>query len=237
MEALVKRWWHRDLVSDAATHAWVLNLYRAGERHPETVTDYFPVALAPFPWLAEALTRHRDDERRHGQMLARAIARMGERVDDDVAHEDVFNHVIRRCTGRDFSCDTGAPEGERRETLAHFLAHAHHLERRVATSLGYHLDACQAARSEVAAVVIARIRDDELRHLGYTRGAVYELVPKARGDALMELHRDAEARANLLFSQRQVRRFLRDFPDAATASRRGLYRFCAWLQETSARHA
>ena len=74
----VKRAWHRQLASQPETHAWVLNLYRAGERHPQTVLDYFPLEFAPSPELAEKLRRHRADEQRHTSMYARAIAELGQ---------------------------------------------------------------------------------------------------------------------------------------------------------------
>ena len=50
-----KNRWHEDLVSDPVVHGWALNLYRAGERYPQTVADYFPAESAPSPQLAEAL--------------------------------------------------------------------------------------------------------------------------------------------------------------------------------------
>ena len=98
-----KRRWHRDVVSHPSIHAWVLNLYRAGERYPQTVTDYFPVQHAPDAGLAGDLLRHRHDEERHTQMYAAAIRAMGEQVWSDAADTDVFNAVIRSHTEATFT--------------------------------------------------------------------------------------------------------------------------------------
>lgn len=236
IERALKRRWHRDLVADPVVHAWVMNLYRAGERHPETVRDYFPSRHAPFAWLAEALDQHRRDEHRHGVMLASLIRRLDQPLDDDVPDADVFNHVIRRCTGRDLAIADDASDAEKRLGVAHFLAHAHHLERRVARSLEYHVEACAAARDDAAEKVFERILADERRHIAYTRAAIDELLPRTVRDEVLAQHQRAEARADLLFSQRQVRRFLNAFPTQVTRSQRMVYRLCAWVQERASDH-
>jgi hypothetical protein len=230
----IKRAWHRDLVADPATHAWVLSLYRAGELYPDTVDDYFPVAHAPWPWLAEALARHRDDERRHGGMFARAVKLSGHAV-EDFAGDDVFNHVIRAQTPARWRVDERDGPDARRLALAHFLAHAHHLELRVSRSLEMHLEACEQGRAAVAAKVVSAVLADEHRHIGYTRDAVRELVGDAAARAVMAHHRRAEARADLVFSSRQVARFLARFEARATPSRKALYRMCAAMQGLAAR--
>ncbi len=236
IEHALKRRWHRDLVADPVTHGWVLNLYRAGERHPETVRDYFPARHAPWPWLSDALERHRRDEHRHGVMLAGLLRRIEQPVDDDVPDADVFNHVIRRCTGRSLAIADDADEAARRLGVAHFLAHAHHLERRVARSLEYHLEACALAGDDAAVKVFERVLADERRHVAYTAEALDALLPRAEREAVMEAHRRAEARANLLFSQRQVRRYLAAFGDRCDRRERLLYQLCAWLQERASDH-
>lgn len=232
----IKRAWHRDLVANPEAHAWVLSLYRAGELYPDTVDDYFPVELAPWPWLAEAMGRHRDDEHRHGGMFARAVKLSGFTV-TEFSGDDVFNHVIRGCTRTRWRVDDRDGPDARRLKLAHFLAHAHHLERRVARSLEMHLDACERGGADVAAKVVAAVTADEHRHIGYTLDAVRELVGGDAARAVIAHHRRAEARADLLFSERQVRRFLGRFGDRATTSRRGLYALCATAQRVAARVA
>lgn len=230
----VKRAWHRDLVSNPETHAWVLSLYRAGELYPDTVDDYFPVEQCPWPWLAEAMAKHRDDEHRHGGMFARAVKLSGHTV-SEFEGDDVYNHVIRNCTRTRWRVEASDGPDARRLKLAHFLAHAHHLERRVARSLEMHLDACEQGGADVAAKVVAAVAADEHRHIGYTLDAVKELVGDATARAVVAHHRKAEARADLLFSERQVRRFLERFGDRAPRSKRGLYTLCATLQRAAVR--
>lgn len=229
----VKRAWHRDLVADPETHAWVLSLYRAGELYPDTVDDYFPVAHAPWPWLAEAMARHRDDERRHGGMFARAVKLAGHEV-EDFAGDDVFNHVIRAHTATRWRIEDRDGPDARRLELAHFLAHAHHLERRVSRSLEMHLDACERGGAPVAAKVVSVVLADEHRHIGYTLDAVRELVGDAAARAVIAHHCRAEGRADLVFSARQVKRFLARFEHRAVPSRRALYRMCAAMQRVAA---
>jgi hypothetical protein len=232
----VKRMWHRDLVAHPATHAWVLNLYRAGERHPQTVGDYFPADLAPSPELAALLRRHEADERRHEKMYARAVARMGEPL-VDAQGTDVFNVVIRACTPVRFDVSADDAPAVRRTRIAHFLAHAHHLERRIARSLEYHLEACEASRRSGPATVVAAVLGDEVRHVEYTREWVFELLPRREARDVLETHRAAEARANLRFSALQVRHYLRTYGAHATVDRRLLYTFCALVMDGLVRRA
>src|SRR5262249_19838696 len=49
----VKRRLHRDIVADPVAHGLVLNLYLNGEHYPHRVDDYFPLAAADDPALAE----------------------------------------------------------------------------------------------------------------------------------------------------------------------------------------
>jgi hypothetical protein len=230
----LKQLWHRDLVERPRTHAWVLNLYRAGERYPETVADYFPVAHAPWPELAASFARHREDEMRHERMYARAIRRMGEPV-VEMSGGLVFNQVIRDCTPAPWALRDGDDGDERRLKIAHFCAHAHFLEKRIARSLQWHLDACERAGSEHAGAVVAHVLEDEGRHVGYTREAVGGLVDRRTAARVLELHRRAEARANLAFSAGAVRACMRTFPRELPSHRRALWTLCAALmQEASA---
>jgi hypothetical protein len=151
--------------------------------------------------------------------------------------DDVLNHVIRSCTRTRWRVDPRDGADPRRLKLAHFLAHAHHLERRVARSLEMHLDACERGGADVAAKVVSAVTADEHRHLGYTLDAVRELVGGDAARTIIAHHRRAEARADLLFSERQVRRFLERFEGRASGTRRGLYTLCATLQKVAARVA
>jgi hypothetical protein len=224
--------WHRDLVSDPVVHGWALNLYRAGERYPQTVADYFPAAAAPHAALAESIRVHRRDEERHTAMYAHAIRALGQPV-VDLGGDDVFNVVIRRHTRESFTVARGDGAEARRLKVAHFLVHAHTLERRVARSLEYHADACARAGSSVSRIVEAVLRD-EREHVRYTAEAARALLTRAEAASAFEHHARAEAIANLTFSARQVRAFAGRFTDRAPARRRRFYRFCGAVMEAAA---
>jgi hypothetical protein len=234
MASPLKKVWHTDLASHPTTHAWVLNLYRAGERHPQLVDDYFPVAHAPWPELATDLARHREDERRHDRMYTAAIKRLGEPV-VDMDGPDVFNVVIRECTPVAFRIEEGDGEDRVRSRLANFLAHAHFLEKRITRSVGYHAEACDRVGSPVASVVTAVLADEE-RHVRYTREAVTELVGRAEAARVLEVHAHAEARANLLFSAHQIRECLRRFKAEVPRLHRALYRLLELTMQEAAAH-
>ena len=224
--------WHRDLVSDPVVHGWALNLYRAGERYPQTVADYFPAEAAPSAALAESIRTHRRDEERHTAMYSHAIRALGQPV-VDLDGDDVFNVVIRRHTAASFTVGAADDAEARRLKVAHFLVHAHTLERRVARSLEYHLDACARADSGVSRIVEAVLRD-EREHVRYTSEAAREMLTRAEAAAAFDHHGRAEAIANLAFSARQVRAFARRFTDRKPARRRRFYRFCGAVMEAAA---
>lgn len=231
-----KRRWHRDVVSHPSIHAWVLNLYRAGERYPQTVTDYFPVQHAPDATLAADLARHRHDEERHTQMYAAAIRAMGEEVWSDAADVDVFNAVIRSHTEATFTIEEADGAEVKRLKVAHFLAHAHFLEKRIARSLEYHRDACERAGAAAAERVVAAVLSDEERHVSYTRAAARELLTQSERGPLFDEHRRAERRANLDFSRMHVRQFTQRFLPLVPRDRGPFYRLCAFLMEEAMEH-
>src|SRR5262249_40867646 len=136
LERAAKMRLHAQLASDPRAHAWTLSLYRAGERHPEMVSDYFPCEHAKERWpeLRAAMKRHAGDERGHAALYARAIEKLGERV-LDIDDGDVFNVVIRRHTRADWKIEDADDADVVRLKLAHFLAHAHFLETRITRSL------------------------------------------------------------------------------------------------------
>lgn len=222
----IKLQWHLDLASTPETHAWVLNLYRAGERYPDTVSDYFPHRWAP-PWLAEDMRLHQGDERRHVTLYSRAIHSLGQEVVELDGH-DVFNQVIRDHTPEGFSADEANAE-EKRLRLAHFLMHAHHLEKRVQRSLEYHLEACARLDRKEALFAVEKVHSDEARHVRYTLAAARELLCNTEYDKILHCHREAEAAADRAFSARQVRAFLRRF--SVKWSHRLIYAGCALLMD------
>jgi rubrerythrin len=232
----VKGRFHGEVVANPATHGWVLNLYRGGERYPQRVCDYFQSDYAPTPELAAQIRRHAAEEEKHVHLFAQAIGKIGQSV-VEVEIGDVFNQVIRSFTPGTFHIVPTDSSDARRLKLAHFLAHAHHLEKRVARSFAYHIDACELNGASEVAQLVSRAKHDEDGHVRYTRAAVFDILTRREARGVMEVHRRAEARANLLFSQRQVRAFLAKFGRATPRHRRWLYHICATVMETAGHYA
>lgn len=226
----IKGRFHSELTANPVTHGWVLNLYRSGERYPQRVCDYFQSDFAPTSELAAQLRQHAADEDKHVHLFSQALKLVGQPVmDADLG--DVFNEVVRSFTPGTFHIvESDSPEVRRRK-LANFLAHAHHLEKRVAQSFAYHMDACERSGKHNIATLVSKTKADEDRHVSYTRTTVFELLTRREAQSVMDVHRRAEARANLRFSQRQVRAFLRQFSDITPKHRQWLYRFCAMVME------
>jgi hypothetical protein len=222
VERALKRMWHRDLASDPVTHAWVLNLYRAGERHPQTVKDYFPHAHAPYAELAAKMQKHERDEERHTKMYTRAIEGLDQPV-VDLDGYDVFNEVIRDKTSASFAIAETDTADQKREKVAHFLAHAHFLEKRIARSLEYHVEACRVMHRDRVATVVESVLADELEHVAYTLEAARDLLTRERAEEVIDLHRRGEAKANYAFSRHQVKRGLSRFANKLARSHKGAY--------------
>ena len=232
----VKGRFHGDLVANPVTHGWVLNLYRGGERYPQRVCDYFQSDYAPNADLAAQLRRHSAEEDKHVHLFSQALNTLEQPV-VEVELGDVFNEVIRSFTPDTFHIvESDAPEARRRK-LANFLAHAHHLEKRVARSFGYHIDACERVRRDEIAELVARAKHDEEGHVRYTKLAVFDLLTRRDAQEVMDVHKRAEARANLLFSQCQVRTFLAKYASQLPKYRQWLFRVCATIMETAGEYA
>ena len=221
----LKRRMHRDVVANPAVHAVVLNLYLNGERYPHRVDDYFPIAAAEDAALAQAMAAHAHDEDKHVLLYAKAIEKLGHEV-LELPDDDIFNHVIRVHTAEPWAIAENMDPDERKRRLAHFLAHAHWLEKRIARSLEYHLDACEQATSDYAGKAVAAVMRDEQRHVGYTREAVLELLPRGEALDVLAVHQRAEHFANLDFSRRQMRKLLALSPRVFPAASRAIYRAC-----------
>lgn len=232
----IKGCFHGEMVSDPTIHGWVLNLYRGGERYPQRVCDYFQSDFAPTKELAERLRQHAAEEDKHVHLFSRALKSIGQPM-VEVEMGDIFNEVIRSFTPGTFHIVESDGPDERRRKLANFLAHAHHLEKRVAQSFAYHIEACERARSHGVAQVVAVAKHDEDGHVRYTRAAVFDLLTRREAEEVMDVHRRAEARANLIFSQRQVRVFLARFGKTRPKYRQWLFRICAMLMETAGHYA
>jgi hypothetical protein len=228
----VKGRFHADLVANPVTHGWVLNLYRGGERYPQRVCDYFQSDFAPNQTLAAQLRRHAAEEDKHVTLFSQALRSIEQPV-VEIELGDVFNEVIRSFTPGTFHIVEGDPPVVRRHKLANFLAHAHHLEKRVSRSFAYHIDACEKVHKEHVGELVARAKHDEEGHVSYTRTAVFDLLTRREAKEVMEVHKRAEARANLLFSQRQVRAFLALFPNTIPIHRAWLFKLCANIMEAA----
>ncbi len=226
-----KRRLHRELVANPAAHAWVLNLYRSGEEHPQTVDDYFPYTEADNPELAQRMRAHAGDEVRHTRLYSAAIESIGQRV-IEFESLDVYNIVIRKHTGVDWGIQPSDDADTRSLKIAHFLAHAYYLETRIAQSLEFHAEACAQAQSPALGVVEV-VLADEYRHVSYTKEAVESLLPSAQAKALLSLHQAAERRANLDFSQQQLRHVAAHFSRGQAS--RLWWQLCSWIQDEALR--
>lgn len=226
----IKRRLHRDIVADPILHARVLNLYLCGEAYPHAVDDYFPVEHVDCPELAAMMRAHQQDEDKHIALYAKAIDKLGAEV-IDLPDADIFNHVIRSHTPSPWKVEADMRSDEKRDRIANFLAHAHWLEKRVSRSLEYHLDACAQAATDYAGKAVSAVLSDENRHVDYTRRAVFDLVPTARANAILDAHRRAEHRANLDFSTRELRRLLVEERARWPAGSRPVYRICAFVMQ------
>ena len=230
----IKAQLHRDIAADPRTHGWVLNLYLNGERYPQTVCDYFQSEYAPTEQLAEQIRLHEKDEHKHELLLAKAIRSLGEEV-VELPRDDVFNEVIRWFTPGTFHIVPEDAPAVRRRKLANFMAHCHFIERRVARSLCYQADASDTAASPMVGKAVGAVLRDEGRHVAYTLEAVGELLPRREAAAVLDEHRQAEARANVRFSTVQMRNFLRAHARLVPKRRRVLYRVCGALMEGAGR--
>lgn len=231
----VKRRLHREIVADPVLHALVLNLYLNGEEYPHRVDDYFPVHAAEDPDLADSMRRHVADEDKHVQLYARAIEKLGQPV-LKLPLADVFNEVIRGHTPASFAIAAGDGRDARRLKLAHFLAHAHYLEKRIARSLEFHADACAQAAHPYPVKAVGAVLADETRHVRYTREAVIHLLPRGLAHEVLRVHRRAERQANLDFSSRQLGRLLRDHRRRFSRGGRLVYRGCVAAMKVLAAH-
>lgn len=217
----LKRRLHRDIVADPVLHGRVLNLYLNGEQYPHRVTGYFPMAAVEDGALERRMREHLREEDKHVALYIRAIRELGQPV-VELPMEDVYNTVIRRHTPSP-ALGATAPADRRRLTLAHFMAHLHCLESRVAQSLEYHLDACARSASPYSAKAVQVILADERAHAAYTREALFGLVPAAVARDVLHLHSSAETRANREFSARELKRLLCDERARFGATSRALY--------------
>lgn len=217
----IKRRLHRDIVADPVLHGRVLNLYLNGEQYPHRVVGYFPMASVEDPALERRMRQHLREEDKHVALYTKAIRDLGQPV-TELPMEDIYNTVIGRHTPAP-ALQARDPADRNRANLAHFLAHLHYLESRVAQSLDYHLDACAHAAHPYPAKAVHAILYDERDHASYTREAVFDLVPRRIAREILAVHRRAEASANREFSARELKRLLTEERGRFRALSRALY--------------
>ena len=216
-------------------HGAVLNLYLNGEQYPHLVDDYFPIAAAGDTALAATMRTHVQEEDKHVALYTKAIKSLEQPV-RKLELADIFNTIVRKHTPVSFRMQDGDSPEQKNLKLAHFLAHAHFLEARVARSLEYHLEACVGASSPYVEKAVSVVLADEYKHVQYTRTAVFDLLPRAQAEQVMALHGTAEKRANLDFSANQLRRLTTN-PDVRLSARSALlYRACASLMGVFVHH-
>jgi hypothetical protein len=220
----IKRRLHRDIVADPVVHGLVLNLYLNGERYPQCVDDYFPIEAVNEPELADSMRRHITEEEKHVLLYEKAIERLQQPV-LDLDKVDVFNEVIRTHTPVVFRIAADDDADTKTLKVAHFLAHVHFLEKRIARSLEYHVAACAHAACDYPEKAVGAVLKDEGRHVSYTLAAVQHLLPARLANEVLAVHGRAERRAHFDFSSRQLRRLTRD--RHLPAARRAAYTGCA----------
>jgi hypothetical protein len=219
---------HRDIVADPVLHGLVLNLYLNGEQYPHRVQDYFPMHVAEAVDLVGPMRRHIAEEDKHSALYIRAIEKLEQPV-VELPMSDVYNEVIRAHTPVRFAIAADDDADLRRSKLAHFFAHLHYLEKRIARSLEYHVEACAQAATSYPEKIVGLVLKDEWRHVEYTSEAVAHLLPARAAAAIMAVHRRAERRANLDFSAGQLGRLLRNHAARFPRLRGAGYRGCATL--------
>lgn len=224
----IKKRLHRDIVADPVLHGLVLNLYLNGEQYPHRVSDYFPFAAVEEPELERRMRSHMADEDKHIALYTRALEKLGQPVVVQPLDE-TFNGVIRAHTPASFALAEGDSRDTCRHKLAHFFGHLHFLEKRVARSLEYHLDACAHSISDYPQKVIGAVLGDETRHVRYTREVVGEVVPARIAADVLRIHARAERRANLDFSSGQLGRLVRERAAHFPRLRGRIYGACASL--------
>src|SRR5258708_24430190 len=145
------------------------------------------------------------EEGKHSALYRKAIRALGEPVKTP-PREEIYNAVILRHTPEQPALRREDDRDARTLKLAHFLGHLHWLEKRIAQSLEYHLEACAQGATPYAAKAVAAVLADEYRHVSYTREAVAGLLPARLPPHLLSLHRGGGAPAHPQISRAPPRR-------------------------------
>jgi hypothetical protein len=232
----VKRCLHRDICREPVLHGLVLNLYLNGEEYPHRIDDYFPVWAVADSRLLAAMQSHMKDEDKHVALYRKAIRKIDQPI-VELPLADVYNEVIRSHTPKSFRVLDQDTADQKSLKLANFLAHLHFLEKRIARSLEFHVEACASSPSDYAEKAVQIVAGDELHHVEYTRDAVYHLLPSTLANDVLDEHRLAEKKANLDFSSRQLSRLTRCYAERFPRSRRRIYHHASNLLEWGLKYA
>jgi hypothetical protein len=236
ISGIIKRRLHRDICRDPVLHGLVLNLYLNGEEYPHRIDDYFPVWAVDDSHLLAAMKSHMKDEDKHVALYRKAIRKIEQPI-VELPLADVYNEVIRGHTPQSFSIDQQDSADQRTFKLASFMAHLHFLEKRIARSLEFHVEACASSPSEYSEKAVGIVLSDEIHHVQYTRDAVSHLLPVATAKKVLEEHRLAEKRANLDFSSQQLSRLTSNYAERFPRSRRRIYYHASNLLEWGLKYA
>ncbi len=233
---IIKRRLHRDICSDPVLHGFVLNLYLNGEEYPHRIDDYFPVWAMADGHLLDEMKSHMHDEDKHVALYRKAIQKIGQPI-VEFPLPDVYNEIIRSYTSQSFRIEQDDTADQRTFKIANFFAHLHFLEKRIARSLEFHLDACSASDSDYPQKAVGIVFSDEQHHVSYTRQAVLHLLPTERANKVLASHKRAEARANLDFSSRILADLSRDYSERFPRATRRIYRHAGELLEWGLQYA
>jgi hypothetical protein len=176
------------------------------------------------------------DEDKHVSLYRKAIRKIDQPI-VELPMAEIYNSIIRSYTPESFRIDEQDDVDERTFKLANFLAHLHFLEKRIARSLEFHLEGCSSSPSDYSEKAVGIVLGDEAHHVVYTREAVFHLLPAHTAKTVLDVHRRAEARANLDFSSQQLTLLTNEYAERFPSARRRIYRHASDLLEWGLKYA
>jgi len=220
-----KQLFHDHAVREPKLHEWLLNLYLSIERVPEAVTDFFPLEQVDDESLRRKFQRHWAEERKHEHLFLKALDLIGG-VDLGYPYDYTYNQAVA-----DAGCTHGQrplrPGAEGLEDLAQLLVHVHVIEQRGLASFEFNAKSCRRYGLHEIERYVEIVRADEARHVAYSKEALYDLVGKRRGQALLREALRKEVHAHHAYSRWVVEEFLARSQHFRTRTSRTFYRFAA----------
>lgn len=235
MISLIKTQLHKDICKSPELHAFVLNLYLNGEEYPQKVNDYFPEDAVEDSELLLCMQSHMQDEEKHALFYRKTITGLEQPI-VELPMVNIYNYVIKKYTPVSFHIFDSDNKDQKTEKLASFMAHLHFLEKRIATSLSFHLDACHLSPSDYPEKIVNKVLIDEQKHMDYTHNAVFDLLPYSKALKMMALHKAAEEQANLEFSAKQLQTVVSHYKQHLPSSHRWLYKISSNLMDWKLRY-